>query len=241
MRWSSGRNKADEYEYSVPGRVSCCREACFSAAGTRKVACRDVGRTSWEPQPANFLGGGNQAGVCGYGGSPSPSSLRFRATWAWQISSEWDGLVTDGESSQVWGMVVPGCLVGEQCSFCICCICKLGKERIVSYSVVGLSHFLRVLAHFCMGEAQLSGAFGPRWDWLREDRTTQRCRSSRFLRVVAHTRIVEGTAVARTTHWRAVLATASKIVKGYRSLHEAYCCEPEPLSGKVFACRMAQR
>ena len=26
MRWSSGRNKADEYEYSVPGRVSCCKE-----------------------------------------------------------------------------------------------------------------------------------------------------------------------------------------------------------------------
>ena len=39
MRWSLRRNKADEYEYSVPGRVSCCREAYFFTAGTRKVAC----------------------------------------------------------------------------------------------------------------------------------------------------------------------------------------------------------
>ena len=48
MRWSSGRNKAKEYEYSGPRRVSC-GETCFSAAGARKVACRDVGRTRWEP------------------------------------------------------------------------------------------------------------------------------------------------------------------------------------------------
>ena len=33
-----GRNKAKEYEYSGPGRVSCCGEASFSAAGARKVA-----------------------------------------------------------------------------------------------------------------------------------------------------------------------------------------------------------
>ena len=81
-----GRNKADEYEYSVPGQVSCCREACFFAAGTRNVACRDVGRTRWEPQPADFQGGGNHAGVCGHGDPPSPSSLLFRVTWAWQRS-----------------------------------------------------------------------------------------------------------------------------------------------------------
>ena len=53
-------------------------------------------------------------------------------------------------------MVVPGCLVGEQCSFFICCICKLGKERIVPYSLGG-PPFLRVLVHVCMGEAQLLG------------------------------------------------------------------------------------
>ena len=60
---SSGRNKGKEYEYSGSGRVSCCREACFSAAGARNVACRDVGRTQWEPQPVHFPGGGNHAGV----------------------------------------------------------------------------------------------------------------------------------------------------------------------------------
>ena len=37
MRWSSGRNKADEYEYSVPGWVSCCREACSSTADARRL------------------------------------------------------------------------------------------------------------------------------------------------------------------------------------------------------------
>ena len=41
-------------------------------------------------------------------------------------SAEWIRLVTDGENSQVWGMVVPGCLAGEQCFFCIRCICWLG-------------------------------------------------------------------------------------------------------------------
>ena len=54
-------------------------------------------------------------------------------------------------------MVVPGCLVGEQCCFCICCICKLGKERIVPYSVVGLPTFFVFLLifvwarHSCVG------------------------------------------------------------------------------------------
>ena len=88
MRWSSGRNKADEYEYLVPGRVSCCREASVFA-GTRKVACRDVGRTQWEPQRVDFPGGGNHAGVCGYGDVPSPSSLLFRVTWTGQRCAEW--------------------------------------------------------------------------------------------------------------------------------------------------------
>ena len=99
-------NKADKH--SVPGWVSCCREACFSTARARKVACRDVGRTQWEPQPADFPGGGNHVGVCGYGGLPSPSSLLSRVTWAGQRSSEWDGLVTDGENCHVLGLVVPG-------------------------------------------------------------------------------------------------------------------------------------
>ena len=31
-------NKVNEYEYSDWGTVSCCREACFSTAGTRKFA-----------------------------------------------------------------------------------------------------------------------------------------------------------------------------------------------------------
>ena len=116
-----------------------------------------MGRTRWEPQPADFLGGGNHAGVCGYGDSPSPSSLLFRVTWAGQRSSEWDGLVTDGENSQVRGLVVPWCLVGKQCIFCMRCTCKMGEERIVPYGVGGLTLFLRVLVHTCMGEARLSG------------------------------------------------------------------------------------
>ena len=93
---------------------------------------------------------GNHAGVCGCGDSPSPSSLLFRVTWAGQRSSEWDGLVADGENSQVWGMVVPGCLVGKQCTFCICCICEFSQR--------GRSPLLlRVLVHIYMGEARLSG------------------------------------------------------------------------------------
>ena len=52
--------------------MSCCGEACFSTAGARKVACRDVGRMQWEPQPADFPGDGNHVGVFGYGDSPSP-------------------------------------------------------------------------------------------------------------------------------------------------------------------------
>ena len=47
----------------------------------------------------------------------SPSSLLFRVTWAGQRSSDWNGLVTSRENSQVWGLVVPVCLVGEQCIF----------------------------------------------------------------------------------------------------------------------------
>ena len=70
-----------EYEYSGPGRASCCGEACFSAAGARKVACRDVGRLQWKPQPVDFPGGGNPFGVCGYGGLPPPSFLLSRVTW----------------------------------------------------------------------------------------------------------------------------------------------------------------
>ena len=54
-------------------------------------------------------------------------------------------------------MVVPGCLAGEQCIFCICGICQLGEERIVPCSVGGPPLFLRVLVHTCMGEARLSG------------------------------------------------------------------------------------
>ena len=94
-----------------------------------------------KPQPVDFPGGGNHAEVFGHGDSPSPSSLLFRVTWAEQRSSEWDGLVTDGENSQVWGMVVPGCLSGEQCIFCTCCIYQLGGERIVPYSVGGPTTF----------------------------------------------------------------------------------------------------
>ena len=52
-----------------------------------------------------------------------PPPLFFRVTWAGQRSAEWIRLVTDGENSQVGGLVVPGCLVGEQCIFCMCCFC----------------------------------------------------------------------------------------------------------------------
>ena len=38
-------------------------------------------------------------------------------------------------------MVVPGCLVGKQCIFCICCICSVGREGIVFYSVGGPPSF----------------------------------------------------------------------------------------------------
>ena len=41
-------------------------------------------------------------GCAEYGDSPSPSFLLFRVTWTGQRSSEWDGLVTDGQNSQVW-------------------------------------------------------------------------------------------------------------------------------------------
>ena len=54
-------------------------------------------------------------------------------------------------------MAVPGCLSEEQCIFCICYVCQLGRERIVPYGVGGPSLFLRVLVHTCMGEARLSG------------------------------------------------------------------------------------
>ena len=47
----------------------------------------------------------------------------FSSVWTGQRSSEWDRLVTSGENSQVWGMVVPGCLSGEQCIFRFRCIC----------------------------------------------------------------------------------------------------------------------
>ena len=53
-------------------------------------------------------------------------------------------------------MVVPWCLVGEQCTFCIRCICNLGQKRIVR-KAWAVSHFLRVLVHICVGVARLSG------------------------------------------------------------------------------------
>ena len=67
-----------------PRSMSTRGQVWRPAAATRKVACRDVGRTEWEPQPADFPGGGNHAGVCGYGDSPSPSSLLSRVTWTGQ-------------------------------------------------------------------------------------------------------------------------------------------------------------
>ena len=50
-------------------------------------------------------------------------------------------LVIDGENSQVWGMVVPGCLGREQCFFCTCCVCELGSEGIVPHSLGGTPTF----------------------------------------------------------------------------------------------------
>ena len=85
------------------------------------------GQDAMGTQPVDFPGGGIHPGVCCYGDVPSPSSLFFRVTWAGQRCTEWDRLVTDGENSQVGGLVVPGCLVGEQCIFCTCCICQLGS------------------------------------------------------------------------------------------------------------------
>ena len=46
------------------------------------------------------------------------------------------------KNSQVGSMVVPGCLAGKQCVFCIYCICWVGAERIVPYSVGGPPSFL---------------------------------------------------------------------------------------------------
>ena len=68
--------------------------------------------------------------MCRNGDSLSPSFLFYRATRAGQRSAEWSRLVTDGENSQVAGLVVPGCLVGKQRIFCIC---KLGSEGIVPH------------------------------------------------------------------------------------------------------------
>ena len=79
-------------------------------------------------QPADFLGGGNHAGVCGYGDSPSPSSLLFRVTWAGQRSSEWDGLATDGKNDQVRGLVVPGALSGNSLVFAFAALAEWVKK-----------------------------------------------------------------------------------------------------------------
>ena len=86
-----------------------------------------------------------------------PSSLLFRVTWAGQRSSEWDWLVPVGENSQVWCMVVPGCLAGNKCIFCIFGFGWVGTERIVPHGVGGPPLFPCVLVHTCMGEARLSG------------------------------------------------------------------------------------
>ena len=55
------------------------------------------------------------------------------------------------------GMVVPGCLTGKQCIFCICCICWVSRERIVFYSVGGPPSFFVFLFILVCGEARLSG------------------------------------------------------------------------------------
>ena len=46
-----------------------------------------------------------------------PPPLLFRVTWAGQRSSEWDGLVTDGENSQVWVWLFRGALSGNSAVF----------------------------------------------------------------------------------------------------------------------------
>ena len=95
--------------------------------------------------------------MCGDGDLPSPSFLLFRVTWAGQRSSEWDGLVTDGENSQVWGVVVPGCLSGEQCIFLHLLHLPIGWRKDRSLRRGRSLLFPRVLVHTCMGEARLSG------------------------------------------------------------------------------------
>ena len=87
--------------------------------------------------------------VCGFGDLPSPPPLlssvspgpgrEVRNRMGWSLMEK---------TARSGGVVVPGCLVQEQCSFCICCICKLGKERIVPYSVVGPPTFVVFLFIF---------------------------------------------------------------------------------------------
>ena len=79
------------------------------------------------------------------------------------------------------------------------------------------------------------------------DRTTQRGRSLRFLRIVVHVRLGGAQLSARILV--SELATAWQCVEGCRTPDEAMvcwgrraaCCEPEPLPGKELAVGVAQR
>ena len=86
---------------------------------------------------------GNVAGVCGYGDTTSPSRLLFRVTWAGQRSSEWDGLVTFGENSQVWGMVeriVPHGVVGPLAFFVFLFIFAWARHGCAHNLESGIGH-----------------------------------------------------------------------------------------------------
>ena len=68
-----GGTKPRSTRYSGSGLVSCCRQACFSTAGARKFACRDVGQVAMRTPACRFPRWWKSCrGVCGYGDLPSP-------------------------------------------------------------------------------------------------------------------------------------------------------------------------
>ena len=137
-----GGNKADEY--STRCQVGC--PAVENPASLQQAPGR-LHVETWAGRVGNPSLPISQVveimpGVCGYGDSPSSSSLLFRITWAGQRSSEWDGLVTDGENSQVWGFGCSGVPCRRTAQFLhSLALAKWGEERIVPYGVGGPPSF----------------------------------------------------------------------------------------------------
>ena len=100
--------------------------------------------TRCEPQPADFPGGGgNPAGVCGYGDLPSPllSSLPCHLGRVQRLGMGWVGHFWRKQPGLGYGCSGVPCRV-ISAFFCFFCICWLGKERIVPHGVGAPPSFL---------------------------------------------------------------------------------------------------